>query len=116
MNAKNLTAFFLVGLFLMNLVTFHSGGLLQVVSGKKVSVVYPFCEKSKGISNSDETLTLDHSTVNSLEIPVICTSVFDFKTTSFSFVLVEDNFKDYVFSDTLHLNLFSEPLYLPPRV
>ncbi|MGO3183549.1 MAG: hypothetical protein ACTIJ9_12040 [Aequorivita sp.] len=116
MNVKNLTAFFLAGLFLMNLLAFHSGGLLQVLTGKEVSIVHPFCEKSNSSSNSDDTLKMDHSALSSLEIPVICTTVFDFKTASFSFVLAEDNFKDYVFSDTLHLNLFSEPLYLPPRV
>ncbi|WP_026452439.1 hypothetical protein [Aequorivita capsosiphonis] len=116
MNTKNLTAFFLAGLFLMNLMAFQSGALLQILSGKKISVVHPFCENSKSTANSDATFSLDLSSVHSLEIPVICTSVFDFKTTALSFVLAKDNFKDYVFSDTLHLSLFTEPLYLPPRV
>lgn len=116
MNLRNLIAFFLAGLFLMNLLAFHSGGLLQVFSGKEISIVHPFCEKSKSSSNSDNTLAMDHTTISSLEIPVICTTVFDFDAASFSFVFAEDNFKEYVFSDTLHLNLFSEPLYLPPKV
>ena len=116
MNAKNLTAFFLTGLFLMNLLAFQSNGLLQVLTGKEVTVVHPFCKKSKSTSTSDDTLSMDLSSLSSLEIPVICTTVFDFKTTSFSFVFAEDNFKDYVFADALHLNLFSEPFLLPPRV
>lgn len=116
MNVKNLTAFFLAGLFLMNLLAFQSNGLLQILSGKKVTIVNPFCEKSNSSSNSDDVFSLDHPSVHSLEIPIICTTVFDFKTASFSFVLAQDNFKEYVFSDKLHLNLFSEPLLLPPIV
>jgi len=116
MNVKNFTTFFLTGLFLMNLLAFQSNGLLQVLTGKEVTVVHPFCKKSKSTSASDDTFTMDLSSVSSLEIPVICSSVIDFKKASFSFVLAEDNFKEYVFSDTLHLNLFSEPLFLPPKV
>lgn len=116
MNAKTLTAFFLMGLFLMNLLAFQSNGLLQILTGKEVTVVHPFCKKSKSASTSEDTISVNLSSASSLEIPVICTTVFDFRSISFSFVSVEDNFKDYVFSDTLHLNLFSEPLFLPPRV
>lgn len=116
MISKNLTAFFLMGIFLVNLLAFQSNGLLQVLTGKDVSLVHAFCKKSKNSFTSDDTITMDFSSVHSLEIPVICNSVFDLKTTSFSFVLAEDNFKEYVFSDTLHLNLFSEPLFFPPRV
>lgn len=116
MSAKNLTAFFLTGLFLMNLIALQSNGLLQVLTGKQVTIVNPYCENSKSSSYVDETFSVDLSTIQSLEIPVICTTVFDFKTTAFSFVLAEDNFKEYLFSDSFHLNLFSETLYLPPQV
>lgn len=116
MNAKNLTAFFLTGLFLMNLLAFQSNSLLQVLTGKEVNVVHPFCKKAKSTSTSDDSFSMDLSSLSSLEIPVLCTSVFDFKTSSFSFALAEDNFKNYIFSDALHLNLISEPLLFPPRV
>ncbi|WP_310992203.1 hypothetical protein [Aequorivita marina] len=100
----------------MNLLAFQSNGLLQVFSGNKVSIVNPFCEKSNTASNTGDEISIDLSSFHSLEIPVICTTVFDFKTTAFSMVFAEDNFKEYVFSNALHLNLFSEPLLLPPRV
>lgn len=116
MITKNLTVFFLAGLFLINLLAFQSNGLLQVLTGKEVTVVHPFCKKTKNLFTAKDTFTMDHSSIHSLEIPVICSSVFDLKTTSFSFVFAEDNFKNYVFSDALHLNLSSEPLLLPPRV
>lgn len=116
MKSKNLTAFFLAGLFLINLLAFQSNGLLQVLTGKEVTVVHPFCKKAKSLFTAEDSFTVDHSSVHSLEIPVICSSVFDLKTTSFSFVFAEDNFKEYVFSNTLHLNLISEPLFFPPRV
>ena len=116
MNVKNLIAFLLTGLFLINLLAFQSNGLLKVLTGKEVTVVHPFCKKLKSGPTSGDTFLMDMSSISSLEIPVICTTVFDFKTTSFSFILVQDNFKHYVFSDALHLDLFSEPLLLPPRV
>lgn len=116
MSVKNLTAFFLTGLFLMNLLALQSNGLLQLLTGKEVTIINPFCEKSKSSSDADDTFSVDLTTIQSLEIPVICTTVFDFRTTSLSFSLAEDNFKEYLFSDNFHLNLFSETLYLPPRV
>lgn len=116
MNAKSLIVFFLTGLFLMNLMAAQSGALLQVLTGKEVTVVHPFCKKSKSNSTSGDSVKFDNSAANSFEIQAICTTVFDFKITSFSFTSAEDNFKDYVFSEILHSNLFAKRLDIPPRV
>ncbi len=115
MNLKNLIALFLTGLFLMNLTVSQSGGLLKVLTGKEVTVVHPFCKKSKSTSNKGNALTADPTSTSSIEIPAICTTAFDFKTASFSFVTAENNFKAYGFTDILHLKLFTEQLYIPPR-
>ncbi len=115
MKSKNLIVFFLTGLFVMNLMAFQSGAMLQVLTGKDVTVVHPFCKKSKSISTAGDSVKLDLSATHSFDISVICNTVFNFKTTSFSFIPAEDNFKNDVFSETLHLNLFAERFYLPPR-
>lgn len=116
MNLRNLTAFFLASLFLLNLLAFQSNGLLQVLTGKEVTVVHPFCKKAKNSFPADDSFTIDHSSVNSLEIAIICTPIIDLKTTTYSLIFAENNFKEYGFSDNLHLNHFSEPFLFPPRV
>ncbi|MCG2420170.1 hypothetical protein K8089_14160 [Aequorivita sp. F47161] len=116
MNAKNFIAFFLAGLFLMNITLSQSGELLQVLTGKEVTVVHPFCKKAKSTSNKTTSFKVDNLAANSFEISAICTTIFDFKTTSFTFVAAEDNFKAYAFAEPLHINLFAERFYIPPRV
>lgn len=116
MNSKNLIVFFLTGLFVMNLMAAQSGALLQVLTGKEVTVVHPFCKKSKSNSKTGDALKIDSTSVNSAQIQAICSTVFDIKTASFSFISVEDNYKVYTFSEILHSNLFAERLEIPPRV
>lgn len=116
MKQKNLIAFVLTGLFLVNLFVANSGNLLGLLSGEKITVVNPFCKKSK-TSNTDGTATLiEYASVQALEIPVICTTAIDFKNASFSLILAEDNFKNYIFNDELYSELFSKRFYIPPRV
>ena len=116
MKSKNLIVFFLTSLFMMNLMAAQSGALLQVLSGKKVTVVHPFCKKPKSNSKTCNSIKSDNTAVDSFQIQAICTTVFDFKTASFLFIAVEDNFKDYAFSESLYSNLFAERLEIPPRV
>lgn len=116
MKSKNLIVFFLTGLFMMNLMAAQSGALLQVLSGKEVRVVHPFCKKSKSNSKSSGSIKIDNTAVDSFQIQAICTSVFDIKTAFFSFIAAEDNFKNYAFTEILHSNLFAESFDIPPRV
>lgn len=116
MIAKRLIAFFLTGLFLVNLTAAQSSSLLQILTGKEVTVVHPFCKKAISNSNKTTSFKVDNSAASSFEISAICTTVFDPKTTSFTFVTAEDNFKAYVFAEPLHINLFAERFYIPPRV
>ena len=116
MNSKNLIAFVLAGLFLMNLTLSQSASLLEVLTGKEVTVVHPFCKKVISNANKTDSHKVDNSASSSYEISAICNTVFNFKTTSFTFFTVKDNFKEYVFEDALHINLFAERFYIPPRV
>lgn len=116
MKPKNLIVFFLTSLFMMNLMAAQSVALLQDLSGKEVTVVHPFCKKSKSHSKTSNSIKLDNTAVDSFQIQAICTTVFDIKTTSFSFAYLEDNFKDYAFSEIIYANLFSDRLKIPPRV
>tara|TARA_R110000772_G_scaffold188073_1_gene299159 strand:+ start:402 stop:746 length:345 start_codon:yes stop_codon:yes gene_type:complete len=113
---KNLIAFFLASLFLLNLTLSQSGSLLQVLTGKEVTVIHPFCKKAKRTSSNSESFKADNSASTSLEIAAICNTVFDLKTTTFTFIAAEDNFKNYAFKDALRINLFAERFYIPPRV
>lgn len=116
MNSKNLIVFFLTGLFVMNLMAAQSGALLQVLTGKEVTVVHPFCKKSKSNSKTGDSIKIDNTAVDSFQIQAICNIVFDFKTAYFSFIHAEENFKNYAFTEILHSNLFAERLEIPPRV
>ena len=116
MKQKNLIAFLLTGLFLMNLFVLHSGGLMGLLSGEKVTVVNPFCKKSKFSNKNGDSATIDYSEAQSIEIPAVCTTVIDFKNPVFSVIPVEDNFKIYVFNERPYSKLFSERYYIPPRV
>ena len=116
MKQKNHIAFLLTGLFLMNLFVLHSGGLIGLLSGEKIAVVNPFCKKSKFVKTSGDSAMIDYSVAQSLEIPAVCTTVIDFKNPSFSVVLAEDNFKNYIFNERPYSKLFSERYYIPPRV
>tara|TARA_R110002050_G_scaffold286654_1_gene437377 strand:- start:34 stop:336 length:303 start_codon:yes stop_codon:yes gene_type:complete len=100
----------------MNLSLSQSTGLLKVMTGKEVTVVHPFCKKSKSKSNTQDSIKRDLSSAGSIDILAVCNTVFDFKTTSFTFVPAEENFKKYSFSDALRVNLFAERFYIPPRV
>ncbi len=116
MIAKHLIAFFLTGLFLLNLTVAQSGSLLQILTGKEVTVVHLFCKKAKSNSNKTTSFKVDNSAASSFEISAICTTVFHLKTISFTFVTAKDNFKASVFEEPLHINLFAERFYIPPRV
>lgn len=117
MKQKSFIALILTGLFLMNLTAVHIGGLLQLASNEEMSISNPFCLKSGFIKFGTASNLLDNTSSNqSLEIPAICNSVFDFKKASFSILFAEDNFKTYVFNDKIYSDLFSERFYIPPRV
>jgi hypothetical protein len=94
----------------------HSGAMFQVLLGKEVTVVHPFCKKSKSNSKTGDALKIDNTTASSFQIQAICTTAFDFNRVAFSFIPIEDNFKKYVFSEILHSNPFAERLYIPPQV
>lgn len=116
MKQKNLIAFLLMGLFLMNLFAFHSNGLLGLLSGEKITLVNPFCKKLNPSKTNRDSATIDFSTVQSMEIPAVCTTVIDFKNPSFSVIRAEDNFKIHIYNNVLHSKLISERYYIPPRV
>jgi len=116
MKQKNLLAFLLTGLFLINLFAIPSIGILGLLSGEKMSVVNPFCKKLNHPSNSTETDMIDYAVAQTIGIPAICTTAFDFKNPTFTIHFSEDNFKEYIFKDSLHSHLFSDSFYIPPRV
>ncbi len=116
MKQKNLIAFLLTGLFLVNLFVANSGNLLGLLSGEKIAVVNPFCKKLKTSNTGGDTTLIEYQLAQALEIPVICTTVIDFKNPSFTLILAEDNFKNYIFNDELYSELFSKRFYIPPRV
>jgi len=116
MKQKNLIAFLLTGLFLVNLFVAHSGNLLGLLSGEKITVVNPFCKKLKASNTNGDSATIDYASIQALQIPVICTTAIDLMNPSFSLILAEDNFKNYIFNDELYSELFSKQFYIPPRV
>ena len=115
MNQKNLISILFTGLFLLNLFSANAASLLQIVTGIEVSIVNPFCKRTGDSKSNDKSETIDYVTAHSIQIPAVCTSVFDFQNPTFTFLLAEDNFKDYAFTDSFRLDLFSKQFYTPPR-
>lgn len=115
MNQKNFIALLLTGLFLMNLMAVHIGGLTQIFSEEKVAIFNPFCLKSNFINFGEDAEITTSAPQASIAIPAICSLHFDFKKPSFTILFAEDNFKTYVFSDKFQSNLFSVRYYLPPQ-
>lgn len=116
MKYRNFISYLLIGFFLINLMNAHSNVLLQIITGKQVSVVHPFCKKLKVNNGAKTSANIDYASAQLMEIPAICTTVFKFNDPSFTFFFTEDNFKTYTFSNKFHLNLYAEQFYIPPRV
>lgn len=116
MQLQKTIAIIFTGLFLLNLSLSHSGSLLKVLMGKEVTVVHPFCKNAKNKTTETSAFKVDKSVSNSFEISAICTTVFNFNTTNFTFIAATDNFKEYLFKDSLLINLFADQFYIPPRV
>jgi len=115
MKQKNLISFLLTGLFLLNLFTAHAVGFIGLVSGEKMSLVNPFCKKANPAHTNGHSDQIDYAVAHTIAIPAICTTVFDFKNPTFSIHFSEDNFKEYIFHDSLHSHLFSNRHYNPPQ-
>lgn len=105
-----------MGLFLIHLFVLHSGGFLGLVSGESITVVNPFCKKSKAQKTGDKSETVEYASIQGQEIPVICTSIIEFKNPSFAIIPAGDNFSQYLFHNKLYSKIFSDRDYMPPRV
>lgn len=116
MKQKNYIALLLTGLFLMNLMAAHIGGLTHIFSEENVVIFNPFCLKSNFISLGDDAEITNSATEAPIAIPAICNLELDIKKPSFTILFAEDNFKTYVFNDKFQSNLFSVRYYLPPQV
>ena len=116
MKQKRVISFLLTGLFLINLFVLHSGGLVGLFTGDSVRVVNPFCKKSKAGKTGGNSETIEYASVQGLEIPVICTSVIDFKDTSFRIIVANENFRKYSFHNKPYSEICSDRDYIPPRV
>jgi len=116
MKQKRNIAVMLAGLFLMNLFAVHTLSALSLMSGEDISLVNPFCKKSNAANTENDFEFSTFAIDQTVEITAVCTTVFDFKSPTLIFFSVEDNFKEYTFSDSLHLNIFLDRHLLPPRV
>lgn len=116
MKYRNLISYLLIGVFLINLMSAHSNGPLQILTGNNVSVVHPFCKKVKSKKADTKSAKIDFANEKSVEIPALCINVFKIDNPSLTFIFTEDNFKTYTFSNKFHLNLYAEQFYIPPRV
>lgn len=102
-------------LFLLNLTMANSATVLQVLMGKEITVVHPFCKKKSGNSHQKSQFNTDKLMADSVSISAVCTTVFSFREAHFIFIPGSDNFKDFVFAEPFHINLFTERFYIPPR-
>lgn len=116
MKYRNFISYLLIGFFLINLMNAHSNAFLQIITGKQVSVVHPFCKKMKYKKGGAKSAEIDYASAKSVEIPAICINVFKIEDPTFTFFFTDDNFKTYTFSNKFHLNLYAEQFYIPPRV
>jgi|SRR5690554_604514 len=115
MKQKRNIAMMLAGLFLMNIFSVHTLQALSFMSGEDISLVNPFCKKSNA-ANTENDLEFSTFAIDQIvEITAVCTTVFDFKSPALALFSVKDNFKEYTFSDSLHLNIFLDRHLLPPR-
>lgn len=99
----------------MQLFSVHSLNILSLVSDD-IGFVNTFCKKANSGKSGNDLEFSTNTLGQTLEIAAVCTSVFNFQNPEFSFFSIEDNFKEYLFSDSLHLNIFLDRHLLPPRV
>lgn len=117
MKQKQNIAVMLAGIFLMNLFAVHTLGAMSLVSNvDNFSIIKPFCVKSNAAHTTNDFEFTDFEIDQTVAITAVCTTVFNFKSPALAFFSVEDNFKEYNFSDSLHLNIFLDRHLLPPRV
>lgn len=112
---KTIISILLTGLFMMNIFAANAAILLEVVTGEDITIINPFCQKTSDSKSNSESETIDYPTPSAVQIPAICTSVYDFKNPTFVIQLVEDNFEDYAFTDSFRSDLFSKQFYTPPK-
>lgn len=115
MKQKRNIAGMLAGLFLMQLFAVHTLGVLSFLSGEDISLANPFCKKMNAANTENDFELTNFDIDQIIEITAVCTTVFDFRSPAFALFSVEDNFKEYTFSDSLHLNIFLDRHLLPPR-
>lgn len=99
----------------MNIFATNAASLLQIAIGEKVSIINPFCKKAGDSKSDSKSEIIDYASAESIQISAVCTSVFDFKNPSFISEIVEANFKNYVFANSLRLDLFTDQFYTPPK-
>ena len=99
----------------MNIFAANAASLLQIVTGEEVSIINPFCKKTRDSKSNSKSEIIDYASAQSIQIPAICTSVIDFKNPTFTIQIVEDNFKNYAFTNSFRLDLFTEQFYTPPK-
>ncbi len=115
MNTKNHIAFLLSGILLINLTLGQIPRFFEVLTGKEVTIVHPFCKKAKNNAQHD-SFKVNKASSGSFILSAICTTVIDFKLVAVKFFTGVDNFKDYIFKDSMRKNLFAKRFYIPPRV
>lgn len=114
MRQKMGLVWFLTGLFLLHAVGIHASNAIGMLvdDGRFINV---FCKKANPISNSDDFKFTDNTVGQSAEIHAVCITAPDFEATEFSFFKSTNNYKDYGFNNSLHLNIVLDRHLLPPQ-